>query len=300
MPAFIWVAFNGLIFLLLAFDLGLLNRKTHEIKVKEALGWSAFWIGLALAFNLFLLFWKGPDTALSFFTGYLIEKSLSVDNIFVFLVIFSSMKIRSKFQHKILYFGILGAMILRATFIFAGVALLEKFHWAIYLLGGILIITGIKMLFRKEESYSPKNSIIFQYLTRWIPVKQNYVGNRFFIHEQGRWIATPLLIALLLVETADIVFAIDSIPAILSVTPDPFIVYTSNIFAILGLRSLYFAFSGASVHLKYLHYGLAMILNFVGLKMIFENIYPISTLTSLVVIASILVITTVASLISKD
>jgi tellurite resistance protein TerC len=264
--------------------------------MREALKWSLFWVAISLLFNLGLYVWKGTEPALAFLTGYLIEKSLSVDNIFVFLVIFTSLKIPQKNQHKILYYGILGAMILRAFFILSGSALLEKFYLTTYIFGGILVVTGIKLITRKEGAYDPKKSRILPMLTRRIPLKMDYEGNHFFVRENGIRYATPLFAALVLVESADIVFAVDSIPAILAVTPDPFIVYTSNVFAILGLRSLYFVFSSAATELKYLNYGLAIILVFIGVKMMLEHYFPISTSVSLGVVGGVLSLTVLMSL----
>ena len=292
-----WVVFNIFVLAMLAIDLGVFHRKAHEIKIKEALIWSAIWITLALLFNLGIYFWRGPQTALEFLTGYLIEKSLSVDNIFIFLLIFSYFRVPALYQHKVLFWGILGALVMRAIFIAAGVTLIQKFHWLIYIFGGFLILTGIKMALEKEKKIHPERNPVLRLFRRFVPVTSDYEGDKFLVKREGRYFATPLFITLLIVETTDVIFAIDSIPAILAITLDPFIVYTSNIFAILGLRSLYFALAGIMQLFHYLHYGLSAILVFVGAKMLLAYIYKIPVDIALGVVAGFLLISVIVSII---
>ena len=282
---------------MLALDLGVFHRKVHVIEIREALVWSAIWVVLSLLFNLGIYFWRGPETALEFLTGYLIEKSLSVDNIFVFLLIFSYFDVPSLYQHKVLFWGILGALIMRAIFILAGVALIQKFHWVIYVFGVFLILTGIRVALQKGKEIHPERNPVLKLFRRLIPVTARYEGSRFWIKKEGRYLATPLFIVLLIVETTDIVFAVDSIPAILAITLDPFIVYSSNVFAILGLRALYFALAGLMRLFHYLHYGLSGILVFVGLKMLLTDIYKIPIGVALGVVGGILVISVIISVV---
>lgn len=281
---------------MLALDLGVFHRKAHVVRLKEALGWSVVWICLALLFNLLIYSWLGPETALQFLAGYIIEKSLSVDNLFVFLLIFSYFSVPSVYQHKILFWGILGALIMRAIFIAAGITLIEKFHWMIYLFGGFLIITGIKMAFQKDKELHPETNPVLRLFRRFVPVTDQYHHDHFFVLKEGKRWATPLFVVLLLIETTDVIFAVDSIPAILAVTRDPFIVYTSNVFAILGLRALYFALAGIMQLFHYLHYGLSLILVFVGTKMLISDIYKVPIGLALSVIAGILIVSVVASI----
>ena len=292
-----WVVFNIFVLAMLAIDLGVFHRKAHEIKTKEALIWSAIWITLALLFNLGIYFWRGPQTALEFLTGYLIEKSLSVDNLFIFLLIFSYFRVPALYQHKVLFWGILGALVMRAIFIAAGVTLIQKFHWLIYIFGGFLILTGIKMALEKEKKIHPERNPVLRLFRRFMPITSDYEGDKFLVKHEGRYFATPLFITLLIVETTDLIFAIDSIPAILAITLDPFIVYTSNVFAILGLRSLYFALAGIMQLFHYLHYGLSAILVFVGAKMLLAYIYKIPVDIALGVVAGFLLISVIASII---
>ncbi|MBK9715947.1 MAG: TerC family protein [Saprospiraceae bacterium] len=294
-----WIGFNVFVLLMLALDLGVFNRKAHVISIKEAMIWSGVWIALAMCFNALIYYWQGPSKALEFFTGYVIEKSLSVDNIFVFVLIFTYFKIPSIHQHKILFWGIIGALILRAVFIFAGVALLEKFHWTIYFFAAILIYTGYKMLVQKEKKMEPEKNPVIKLFRRIMPVTNELHDGKFFVEQNGRRFATPLFLVLLLVETTDLIFAVDSIPAILAITQDQFIVYTSNVFAILGLRSLYFALAGMIDKFRYLSKGLALILMFVGVKMLIVDFYKIPILIALLVIVGILVLCIAASLIFK-
>ncbi|MCG3116582.1 MAG: TerC family protein [Candidatus Manganitrophus sp. SA1] len=291
-----WILFNLFVLGMLALDLGVFHRKAHVVRLKEALGWSVVWICLALLFNLLIYFWLGPETALQFLAGYVIEKSLSVDNLFVFLLIFSYFSVPSIYQHKILFWGILGALIMRAIFIAAGITLIEKFHWMIYLFGGFLIITGIKMAFQKDKELDPEANPVLRLFRRFVPVTSEYHESRFWVIKEGKRWATPLFVVLLLVETTDVIFAVDSIPAILAVTRDPFIVYTSNVFAILGLRALYFALAGIMQLFHYLHYGLSLILVFVGTKMLISDIYKVPIGIALAVIAGILIVSVVASI----
>jgi len=284
-----WIGFNVFVLIMLSLDLGVFHRKTHQVNVKEALIWSIVWIFLAMVFNVFIYFQFGQFKALEFFTGYLIEKALSVDNIFVFVLIFSYFKTPAKYQHKVLFWGILGALIMRLIFIFAGVALLEKFHWSIYFFGAILIYTGIKMLTQKDKKIEPDKNPIIKFFKKLMPVTTELHGERFFIKQNNKNYATPLFFVLVMVEITDLIFAVDSIPAILAVTQDHFIVYTSNVFAIMGLRSLYFALVGIIDRFKYLALGLAIILIFVGLKMVSVDIYKIPIHYSLIIIILILI-----------
>ncbi len=293
----IWIIFNLFVVLMLALDLGIFHRKSKEVEVREALLWSAFWIALSLAFNVGIYFWQGPEKALEFLAGYLIEKSLSVDNIFVFLLIFSYFGVPPRYQRRVLFYGILGALVMRGIFIAAGVTLVEKFHWTIYVLGVFLVYTGIRMAVEKDKEIHPeKNPAIRAF--RWIlPVTSEFEGSKFFVKRAGKYFATPLFVVLLVVETADVMFAVDSIPAILAVTLDPFIVYTSNVFAILGLRALYFALAGIMRLFHYLHYGLSLILVFIGVKMLIAEFYKVPIGVALGVIAAVLTVSVVASLI---
>jgi len=296
---YIWIGFNLFVLLMLALDLGVFHRKAHEVSMKEALIWSGVWIGLALIFNLILYFWRGPEVGLQFLTGYLIEKSLSIDNIFVFVLLFSYFSVPSKYQHKVLFWGIIGALIMRAIFIAAGTALLEKFHWIIYIFGAFLVFTGIRMAMNQGTKVDPDKNPVVKLFKKLFPVTNEYHGSKFWIREAGKWIATPLFVVLILVEVTDLIFAVDSIPAILAITKDPFIVYTSNVFAILGLRSLYFALAGLMHLFRYLHYGLAAILVFVGGKMLLTDVYKIPVGISLSVIVLILAASVIPSLIGR-
>jgi tellurite resistance protein TerC len=281
---------------MLALDLGVFHRKAHEVHVKEALAWSVVWISLALAFNLLVYQWFGAQRALEFLTGYLIEKALSVDNIFVFLVIFSFFAVPAAYQHRVLFWGILGALVMRALFILAGAALLQLFHWVVYVFGGLLVITGGKLLLYQGHEIHPERNPVYRLFRRFVPAVSGYRGARFTVVENGRRYATPLLAVLVVVEATDVVFAVDSIPAIFAVTTDPFIVYTSNIFAILGLRALYFLLAGVIGSFHYLKLGLALVLCFVGVKMLITDLYKIPIAVSLAVVASLLAGSVVASL----
>lgn len=291
-----WVLFNAFVLLMLALDLGVFHKKLHVVSVKEALIWSGIWIFLALFFNGFIYYAFGETKAMEFFTGYVIEKALSVDNIFVFVLIFTYFQIPSIYQHKVLFWGIIGALIMRVIFIFAGVALLEKFHWTIYIFGAILILTGIKMLTDKDKKMEPEKNPVIKLFRKFIPTTNELHGDKFFIKENHKSVATPLFISLMMIEITDLIFAVDSIPAILAVTQDHFIVYTSNVFAILGLRSLYFALSNIIERFKYLAIGLAIILVFVGIKMVLIDFYKIPIHFSLLIIFTIIVLSVVISL----
>lgn len=296
---YIWIGFNLFVVLMLALDLGVFHRKAHEVTMKEALTWSGVWISLALVFNLIIYFWRGPEIGLQFLTGYLIEKSLSVDNIFVFVLLFSYFSVPAKFQHKVLFWGILGALIMRAIFIAAGATLIEQFHWIIYIFGAFLVFTGIRMAMNHGTKVDPEKNMMVKLFKRIFPVTNEYHGSKFWIMQAGKWTATPLFVVLLLVEFTDLIFAVDSIPAILAISKDPFIVYTSNVFAILGLRSLYFALAGLMHLFKYLHYGLAAILVFVGAKMLLTDVYKIPIGISLGAIVLILFLSILPSLVGR-
>jgi tellurite resistance protein TerC len=290
-----WVAFNVFVLVMLAVDLGVVHRRSHEVKLKEALVWSGIWIALALLFALGVYSWYGPQPGLEFLTGYLIEKSLSVDNIFVFVLIFSYFKVPARYQHTVLFWGILGALVMRAIFIFAGIALLQRLHWILYVFGALLILTGIKMAMEKDKEIHPDKNPLLKLFRRLVAVTEDYHTDHFFVKQAGHYAATPLFIVLLVVETTDVIFAVDSIPAILGITMDPFIVYTSNVFAILGLRALYFALAGVVRLFHYLHYGLSAILVFVGAKMLLADVYKLPVGIALGVIAGILLIAVIAS-----
>lgn len=299
---YFWIGFHLFVFMMLALDLGVFHKHTHKVPVKEALAWSAVWIGLALLFNLFVFFEFGKIKALEFLTGYVIEYSLSVDNIFIFILIFTYFAVKPQYQHKILFWGILGALIMRGIFIFAGVALINRFHWIVIIFGGFLVFTGIKMLIQKETEVDPEKNAIVRFFKRFLPVTHTLHGDKLFIFQDGRLNATPLFLVLLIIESSDLIFAVDSIPAILAISHDRFIVYTSNIFAILGLRSLYFAIAGIMGLFRYLKVGLAFVLTFVGLKMLAAYFnFEIPIALSLLVIVGILTLSILASVfIKKD
>jgi tellurite resistance protein TerC len=284
----LWIGFFVFVLAMLALDLGVFHRKAHIVSFKEALGWSLAWISLALAFNVGVYFWFGEKPAVEFLTGYLIEKSLSIDNIFVFVVIFSAFKIPALYQHRVLFWGIIGALVMRAGMIFAGTAMLARFHWLIYVFGAFLIITGIRLYLQRNHDEKPADSWAIKMARRFIPSTTRFDGDKFFTVEDGKKVATPLFMALILVEITDVIFAVDSIPAIFAVTNDPFIVFTSNIFAILGLRSLFFLLADLVDKFVYLKVGLSAVLVFVGAKMMLIDIYKIPSLVSLVVIALLL------------
>lgn len=285
----LWIGFNIFILLMLALDLFVIQRKSHVIKLKEALIWSAIWVILALAFNVFIYYEFGKTKALEYFTGYLLERSLSIDNIFVFILLFSYFKVSEEYHHKILFWGVIGALILRALLIGLGSALVSRFEWVIYIFGAFLLITGFKMGFQSDTEIHPERNLIIRMFKKIFPVTDRYHGGDFFIRKEGKLYATPMIVVLLSIEVTDLIFAFDSIPAIFAVTRDPFIIYTSNIFAILGLRTTYFALSGIMNKFYYLRVGLSMILIFIGVKMLIADFYKISILFSLSVIALILI-----------
>jgi tellurite resistance protein TerC len=292
-----WVLFNIFVLGMLALDLFVFHRDAHVIRIKEALGWSAFWIALALAFNTLIYFTEGTQPAIEFLTAYLIEKSLSVDNLFVFIVLFNYFKIPQIYQHKVLFWGIIGALVLRAFFIVVGVALLAKVHFFIYILGGFLVFTGIRMAMASHEpEINPKANPVVKFISRFMPVTNELVDGKFFVKRERMIFATPLFIVLLMVETTDVVFAMDSIPAILAISRDTFIVYTSNVFALLGLRALYFALAGVMQLFHYLHYGLALILVFIGTKLMLSDVFKFDMQYALLVVGAILAISVIVSL----
>jgi tellurite resistance protein TerC len=297
---YFWIGFHIFIFIMLALDLGVFHKKIHKVPVKEAVIWSIVWISLALLFNIFVYFEFGPTKALEFLTGYVIEYSLSVDNIFVFILIFSYFAVKDQYQHKILFWGILGALIMRAIFIFTGVALINRFHWIVIIFGGFLVFTGIRMLFQKEKPEDPEKNPVVRFFRRFLPVTDTLHGSNLFIRQNKKLYATPLFLVLLIIESSDLIFAVDSIPAILAISKDTFIVYTSNIFAILGLRSLYFAIAGIMGLFRYLKVGLAFVLTFVGMKMLAAYFnFEIPIVLSLAIIISILLLSILASIIIR-
>ena len=296
----LWIGFTAFVLAMLAVDLGVFHRQAHAVSIKEALLWSIVWMSLALVFNAGVYSWFGATRGLEFLTGYLIEKALAVDNIFVFAVIFSYFAVPITYQHRVLFWGILGALVLRAVFIVLGAALLQKFHWIMYLFGGFLIVTGIKLLLQNDDEIHPERNPAFRLFKRMVRSVSEFHGGRFFLLKNGKWYATPLLLVLVSVEVTDVIFALDSIPAIFAVTSDPFIVYTSNIFAILGLRSLYFLLAGVMHKFQYLKIGLALVLAFVGAKMVLTDLYKIPILTSLGVVAALIAGSVILSLLRPD
>ncbi len=296
----LWVIFGVAITAMMYLDLFVLNKKAHAVKLKEALGWVAIWVGAALFFCLGIYFMLGRIKALEFLTGYVIEESLSVDNLFVFIMIFEYFRIPPSYQPRVLKWGILGAIIMRALFIMVGVGLFNAFDWIIYVFGALLIFTAIKLAVRKEEKFDPEKNPVLRLFKRFFRVSGDYHGEKFFVSHSGLWSATPLFIALLLIESSDVIFAMDSIPAVLAITKDPFIVYTSNIFAILGLRSLFFVISGMMGLFRYLKLGISAILCFVGVKMLISHFYEIPIALSLGVVFGLLAVSIVASVLHKE
>jgi len=294
-----WILFNLFVVGMLVLDLVVLHKKSHTIKVKEALWWTGFWVCLALLFNVLIYFWEGKDLAVQFLTGYLIEESLSVDNLFVFLLIFNYFAVPKEYQHKVLFWGIIGALLFRGLFILVGVTLIKEVEWTIYVLGAFLIITGIKMAVSKDTEINPEKNPVITLVNKLFRVSKKYDGDKFFTRQNGVLFATPLFLVVMVIETTDIIFATDSIPAILAVSHDPFIVYTSNIFALLGLRSLYFALAGIMQLFHYLHYGLSIILVFIGFKLLVSHIpvLQVDMMVSLLVVATILAGSIILSLI---
>ncbi len=294
---YVWIGFIIFVLAMLALDLGVFNRKTHEVKIREALLWTAFWVSLAMLFCGGVYYFRGHEKALEFLAGYLIEESLSMDNLFVFLLIFRFFGIPAMYEHKLLFWGILGALVMRAIFIGLGVALISRFHWIIYVFGAFLVYTAIKMAFEKDKEIHPDRNPLLILLKKIMPVDHDVEGGKFFVRKGGILHATPLFAVVLVLETTDLIFAVDSIPAVLAVTRDPFIVYTSNVFAILGLRSLFFALAGMMRLFHYLHYGLVVVLAFVGVKMLISDIFHIPIVISLLVIACVLALSIGASMI---
>ncbi len=295
-PFAFWVLFNLFVLAMLALDLGVLQRRPHVISVREAMVWTAFWIVLAAAFAVVIHFWLGPRPALDFVTGFLIEKSLSVDNLFVFLLIFRYFRVAREYQHKVLFWGVLGALVMRGAFIAVGVGLLRYFHWFIYIFGAIVLVSGLKLLRHENKEVHPEHNPVLKLVRRWLPMTHDYEGGKFLVRRDARTWGTPLLLVLVMVETTDIVFATDSIPAILAITTDPFIVYTSNVFAILGLRAIFFALAGMMDIFHYLHHGLSAVLIFIGIKMMISDYVHISTGIALGVVGAVLAFSILASL----
>jgi TerC family integral membrane protein len=293
----LWIGFSVLVLVMLALDLGVFHRKAHEVSTREAIVWSIVWVALAGVFGAAIWAWSGQDRALEFYTGYVVEKALSVDNLFVFLAVFAAFKVPAAYQHRVLFWGILGALVTRALFIGAGAALLARFHFVMYVFGIFLLITAVKLLVhRGDADVKPEKNILLRIFRRLVPSVGEFHGPKFMVKQDGKRRATPLLAVLVTIEGTDVVFAVDSIPAIFAVTTDPFIVYTSNIFAILGLRSLYFALANMLERFHYLGVGLALVLGFVGVKMLLADVYPIPILASLGVISAVLAVSVVASM----
>ena len=291
-----WILFNAFVVIMLVLDLGVFHKKDHVIKIKEALAWTIFWITLAVLFNVGIYFFRGPEKALEFTAGYLIEYSLSVDNLFIFLLIFTYFRVPHQYEYKVLFWGILGAIVCRILFIVLGVALVSKFQWLLLVFGAFLVFTGIKMILHKGEEIHPEKNPIVILFQKFIPLVHHYEGGKFFVKTHGKWFATPLLLVLVFIDVMDIIFAVDSIPAIFSITLDPMIVYSSNIFAVLGLRSLYFALAGLMQLFHYLHYGLAVILSFVGVKMLIHDWYHMPVVLALGFIVLVLALSIIASI----
>jgi tellurite resistance protein TerC len=297
MTGVLWIVFGAVVLGMMVLDLGVLHRNSHEVKVREALTWSGVWIGLAIGFMVLVHFWRGPATALEFLTCYLIEESLSVDNLFVFLIVFKYFHVPARYHHKALFWGILGAVAMRAAFIGLGVAVIQRFAWLVYVLGALLVVTGVRLWAEHGRELDPGKNPVLRLFCRFFPVTEQFEGERFFVRRAGRLMATPLFVVLLVIETTDVVFAIDSVPAALAISLDPFVVYTANVFAILGLRSLYFALAGIMPMFKFLHYGLSIILVFTGLKMIVSHWVPIPIGVALGVVGGVLSISVIASVI---
>lgn len=295
--AVLWISFNVFVLGMLALDLGVFHKKSKEVSVREALIWTGVWITLSMCFNLFVFQYLGKQPAIEFFTGYIIEKSLSVDNIFVIIMIFAYFQVPTAYQHKVLFWGILGALVMRVIFIFAGIELIHRFHWLIYIFGGFLIVTGIRMVVSKESKIEPDKNPVVRLVRKIFRVTPNFEADKFFVFRNAKLWATPLFVVVVLIEATDLIFAVDSIPAILAITEAPFIVYTSNVFAILGLRSLYFALSGIEKYFHYLKFGMALILVFVGFKMCISDYYKISIELSLLFIVLTLTLSVIGSLI---
>ncbi len=293
------ILFNIFVAAMLALDLGVFQRKAHGVSFREAAIWSAVWVAISLAFNGLVWLWYGSQAGVEFFTAYVLEKSLAMDNLAVFAMIFTALAVSQSLQHRVLFWGILGALPMRAIFIVAGVALLTRFEWILYIFGGFLLITGVRLWNHKDSQIDPQNNAMIRVARKFFPVTHQYSGASFFVREGGRRYATPLFIALLLAESADLIFALDSIPAVLTVTRNSFIAYTSNALAILGLRSMYFLLAGALTKLRYLHHGLCVVIIFLGAKMLVSHFYEVPTPYSLAVIVLIIAVATIASLATK-
>jgi tellurite resistance protein TerC len=296
MHIWFWIVFNAAILVLLFLDLTVVSRKHRVVPFKQALLMSAFWIGLAMGFAVFIHQWMGATKSLEFLTGYVLEEALSVDNLFVFILLFAYFKVPPEEEKTVLFWGIIGALVMRGTFIGVGVALVQRFHWILYIFGIFLIWTGIQLMRGGNEEQDPSRNIVLKFCRRFLPLTDSYEGKRFFVRRQGRVLFTPLFVVLLVVETTDILFATDSIPAILAITRDPFIVYTSNVFAILGLRSMYFALAGMMKLFHYLNYGLSVVLIFIGAKMLLPERYHVPTWAALAVVAGVLGLSVLASI----
>jgi tellurite resistance protein TerC len=295
-----WILFNVFVVAMLALDLGVIHRRAQTLTLRQALAWSAFWISMAVIFAVLLDRWQGRRAALEFSTGYVIELSLSADNLFIFLLIFRFFRLPESHQYRVLFWGILGAILMRAAFIFAGVGLIKRFHWIIYGFGALLVYSGVRLLFRRGAQIHPEKNPVLRVVRKLIPVTPDYVGSKFFVREGVQLYATPLLLVLLVIETTDAIFAVDSIPAVLAITLNTFVVYTSNIFAILGLRSFFFALSSLMDVFEYLHIGISCVLIFVGIKMLLSHLLPIRTDVSLGIIGTILLVTIVISALHPD
>jgi tellurite resistance protein TerC len=291
-----WIIFSIFIVSMILLDALVFRRKSHTVSLRESLGWTAIWVSLALLFCLGVYHYRGHEQALQFLTAYLIEESLSVDNLFVFLLIFSYFRVPPEHQHKVLTLGILGALVFRLVFILTGIALIERFHWLIYVFGGVLIISGINMWLEKDKKVEPERNPLLRLFRRFVPVTDTYENGHFFVRRAGQWVATPLMVVLIVIETTDVIFAVDSVPAVIAISRDPFIVFTSNAFAIMGLRALYFTLASLMNLFHLLHYGLSGILIFVGLKMVLSDVYKLPIVVSLIVVGGLLVLSIVASL----
>jgi len=294
-----WLVFSFSVIIALFLDLFVFHRKPHRVSVKESLLLSAFWILVGLGFGVYVWHMKGEQAFVEYITGYLLEKALSLDNIFVFILIFSYFKIPEEYRHKVLFWGVFGAIVMRAIFIFAGISLVERFDWITYIFGIILIISAVKLLSTEDKDFNPEDTLVYKIAKRLLPMRPDLQSGKFFVKEGRKIYATPMFLTLIFVESSDVMFAIDSVPAILSISKDPFVVYTSNIFAILGLRSLYFAASAVLGLFHYLHYGLSFILGFIGVKMLISDFYHIPVFVSLLLIVSAIFLSMLASLVKK-
>lgn len=295
-----WIVFALVVAAMLAIDLGVFNRKSHVIGFKEAITWSAVWVGVSLAFSGLVFYWRGTETGMAFLAGYLVEKALSVDNLFVFLVLFQYFRVPRELEHKVLFWGVLGALAARAVLIAAGLGLMKAFHEVVYVFGALLVFTGLRLAFHRGPGMDPAKNPVLKLLRRFVPMTQEYVGSKLTTRVDGRLVATPLVAVLIAVETTDVLFAIDSIPAVMAISTDPFVVYTSNVFAILGLRAMYFALAGLMERLRYFSLGLAAVLVFVGVKMLLSDLYPVPVPFSLAVIAGLIGVAVAASLMGPE